>query len=274
MDMFLERHASRAPRRGASPPIVLIHGLGGDRRTWEPVVQGLTAEYDVVVVELPGFGESRPLPASVEPTPEALAHAVLDRLRSAGIKRFHAVGHGLGGWIALELGELAGDAVISVTGLTPAGFWPHPSGERQRKAIRAARRWAPVTPLVFMIPFMRNGILVGSLGGPGGLSYREGLELMRSYTAATDYVRVNDAMLARVYNVTRRMTPLAKRIPVFLVWAADDRMVTPPAVRPPDGIFQHVIQDAGHMPTYDQPDRTVFVLLAAADKGAQLAEAA
>eukprot|EP00611_Tribonema_gayanum_P003618 TRINITY_DN12881_c0_g1_i2.p1 TRINITY_DN12881_c0_g1~~TRINITY_DN12881_c0_g1_i2.p1 ORF type:complete len:189 (+),score=24.05 TRINITY_DN12881_c0_g1_i2:30-569(+) len=143
--MYLERHASRAPRRGTSPPVVLIHGLGGDRRTWTPVVQGLTAEYDVVVVELPGFGESRPLPSSVEPSPDALAQAVLARLRSAGVQRFHAVGHGLGGWIALELGEIAGDAVISVTGLTPAGFWPHPSGERQRKAIRSARRWAPIT---------------------------------------------------------------------------------------------------------------------------------
>lgn len=274
MDMYLERHPSRSPRRDSPAPIVLIHGLGGDRRTWAPVVHGLTAEYDVVVVELPGFGASRALPANVEPSPEALATAVLDRVRQAGIRRFHAFGHGLGGWIALELGELAPEAIVSVTGVAPAGFWPHPTGERQRRAIRSAKRWAALTPIVFTLPFMRNGLLVGTLGGPGGLSYGEGLELMRSYTAADDYVRVNDAMLARVYNVTRRMTPLAKRIPVFLVWGEDDRMVTPPAVRPPDGVFQHVIQDAGHMPTYDQPDRTVFVLLAAADKGTQLAEAA
>lgn len=274
MDMYLERHPCRGPRRDAPAPIVLVHGLGGDRRTWAPVVHGLTAEYDVVVLELPGFGASRALPSNVEPSPAALAAAVLDRVRQAGITRFHAFGHGLGGWIALELAELAPDAVVSVTGVAPAGFWPHPTGERQRRAIRSARRWAPLTPLVFAIPFMRNGLLVSMLGGPGGLSYGEGMELMRSYTAADDYARVNDAMLARVYNVTRRMTPLAKRIPVFLVWGADDRMVTPPAVRPPDGVFQHVLQEAGHMPMYDQPDRTVFVLLAAADKGTTLAEAA
>lgn len=272
--MYLQRHASRSGRRDVAPPVVLIPGLGGDRRTWAPVIHGLTEFYDVVVVELPGFGESRSLPSNVDPTPQALAEAVLGRLRQDGIRRFHAIGHGLGGWVALELAEKETDGVISVTGLAPAGFWPHPSGQRQRRAIRNAKRWAALTPLVFTLPFMRNGLLVGTLGGPGGLGYGEGLELMRGYTASRDEERVNDAMLAQVYNVTRRLTPLAKRIPVFLVWAAEDRMVTPPAVSPPEGVFQHVIQGAGHMPTYDQPDRTVEVLLAAVDKGLMLAEAA
>lgn len=210
MAMYLERHPPRSPRRDAPAPIVLIHGLGGDRRTWAPVVHGLTAEYEVVVVGLPGFGASRALPVNVEPTPEALAAAVLDRVRQAGIQRFHAFGHGLGGWIALELGEMAPEAVVSVTGVGPAGFWPHPSGERQRRAIRSAKRWSFLTPLGFVLPFMRNGILVSTLGGPGGLSYGQGRELMRSSTSSDDGVRVNDAMLARVHNVTRRMTPLAE----------------------------------------------------------------
>lgn len=274
MGMFLQRHPSRSGRRDSVPPVVLIPGLGGDRRTWAPVIHGMTEFYDVVVVELPGFGDSTSLPSNVEPSPEALADAVLQRLHADGIRRFHVVGHGLGGWVALELGDKAEGEVVSVTGLAPAGFWPHPSGERQRKAIKSAKRWAPLTPFVFAIPFMRNGLLVGMLGGPGGLGYGEGMELMRSYTSSRDDVRVNDAMLARVYNVTRRMTPLAKRVPVFMVWSADDRMVTPPRVRPPEGVFQHVLQDAGHMPTYDQPERTVEVLLAAVDKGLMLAEAA
>jgi pimeloyl-ACP methyl ester carboxylesterase len=273
MDMYLERHPSRSRRRDASPPVVLIHGLGGDRSTWKHVIDGITEFYDVVVVEVPGFGRSRPLPADVTPTPRALAETVHGHLRANGIKRFHLVGHGLGGWLALEIGDLAPDGVVSVTGLCPAGFWPHPSGDRQRKAIRSARRWSAVVPLVFTLPFMRNGLLVGTLGGPGGLPYSDALEIMRAYGAADDYVRVNDAMLAEVYNVTRRLTPLAKRVPVFLVWAGDDRMVTPPKITPPEGVYQHVIPYAGHMPTFDEPERCVEVLLAAVDKGMMLTEA-
>ena len=61
--------------RGAGPPLVLLHPLGGDRRVWDPVLEPLSAERTVVVVDLPGFGESPPLTET--PTPAALARALL-----------------------------------------------------------------------------------------------------------------------------------------------------------------------------------------------------
>lgn len=271
MDMHLERHPTRARRRTPAPPVVLVHGLGGDRHVWDPVLRGLTEEYDVVVVELPGFGDSPAL--SDEPTPGALAAAVGARLHGAGLHRFHLVGHGLGGWVALELAE-RDEGAASVTGLAPAGFWPHPSGERHRRAIASIRRWGAVAPLVLALPPVRDGVLVAGHGGPGGLTFSAAMAVVRGYLHADDYRRVSDAMLSRVYDVTRRMTPLALRIPVFLVWAGQDRLVTPPAVSPPDGVFQHVMQQSGHLTTLDEPDRTVDVLLAAVDKGQMLAAAA
>lgn len=271
MDMQLERHATRARRRTPAPPVVLVHGLGGDRHVWDPVLEGLTDEYDVVVVELPGFGSSPAL--REEPTPAALASALGDRLREAGLRRFHLVGHGLGGWVALELAE-RDEGAASVTGLAPAGFWPHPSGERHRRAIASARRWGPVAALVLALPPVRDSVIAAAHGGPGGLSFAAAMAVVRGYRAADDYRRVSDAMLSRVYDVTRRMTPLAGRIPVFLVWADDDRLVTPPAVSPPDGVYQHVMHDSGHLATHDDPGRTVEVLLAAVDKGQMLAAAA
>jgi pimeloyl-ACP methyl ester carboxylesterase len=281
MATYLERHPSRAPspdgRDADDPtdaPFVLVHGLGGDRHTWRPVIDGLTAERDVLVVELPGFGASTPLPEELEPSPVALAAAVLRRLDEAGVGRFHVVGHSLGGWVALELADLAPSRVVSVTALTPAGFWPQPLSERQGRAITIGRRLSPLLPLLFAFPFLRGGVLAGALGGPGRFGYRDALRIVRGYVGATDYERVNAAMRRRVFDVTLRLTPLAARIPVFVVWADEDRMVSPPAVRPPEGVFQHVLLGAGHLPTYDQPDRTTFVLLAAADKGSTLAQAA
>ena len=58
-------------RTGSGPPIVLMHGIGLDRRIWDPVVPLLAREHEVVAVDLPGFGESAPL--SGTPTVEALA---------------------------------------------------------------------------------------------------------------------------------------------------------------------------------------------------------
>lgn len=43
-------------RRGRGHPLLLIHGLGGSHRSWDPVIDVLTANRDVLAVDLPGFG--------------------------------------------------------------------------------------------------------------------------------------------------------------------------------------------------------------------------
>lgn len=63
----------------------------------------LARRFDVIAVDLPGFGESEPLPPHVEPTPAVLAARVGDFLDRQGITTPHAAGNSLSGWIALEL---------------------------------------------------------------------------------------------------------------------------------------------------------------------------
>lgn len=45
-------------RTGAGPPLLLIHGLGATRRIWDPQIERLAAEREVIAVDMPGFGES------------------------------------------------------------------------------------------------------------------------------------------------------------------------------------------------------------------------
>ena len=55
-------------------------------------------------------------------------------LDGLGIARAHLAGNSLGGWVALELAGLS--RALSVTGLSPAGFWarsPSPSPPPQRR---------------------------------------------------------------------------------------------------------------------------------------------
>ena len=48
-------------RAGSGEPLVLIHGIGSRWQVWEPVLDRLAAERDVVALDLPGFAAS-PMP--------------------------------------------------------------------------------------------------------------------------------------------------------------------------------------------------------------------
>ena len=79
-------------RRGRGAPIVLLHALGSSRHSFDPIIPALAMQFDVIAIDLPGFGDSKPLPASVEPTPAALAAAVAEQLDQLGVRSPHLVG--------------------------------------------------------------------------------------------------------------------------------------------------------------------------------------
>jgi len=127
-------------RTGAGPPLVLIHGIGSRRGAWRPVVEQLAAERETVALDLPGFGDSPPLPPGTAPTVDALADAVEAFIGAQGLARPHVAGNSLGGGIALELGRRG--AVRSVAALSPVGFWTPAEVRAGGVALRVSHRLA------------------------------------------------------------------------------------------------------------------------------------
>src|SRR3954451_14127869 len=113
--MALDHH-----RGGLGAPLVLVHGIGHTWRGWNPMLPLLEERFDVLGVDLPGFGYSAPFPPSVDSTPEALADAVEDEMSLAGFDRAHIAGNSLGGWVALERARRG--RAETVTALSPAGL--------------------------------------------------------------------------------------------------------------------------------------------------------
>src|SRR4051812_30410237 len=105
-------------RRGAGEPLVLLHGQGLSRRSWDPVVDLLADHFDVIAVDLPGHGRSPRQPAGAGYAPNDLARAVAELLDELGLRTAHVAGNSLGGWVALELGRLGRGR--AVTALAPA----------------------------------------------------------------------------------------------------------------------------------------------------------
>lgn len=242
-------------RTGDGPPLVLLHPLGADRRVWTPIVGPLAATYDVITVDLPGFGQSPPL-RRVTPSPRALAETVTGLLGDLGVERAHVVGNSLGGWVALEL-ALAGGAA-RVTAIAPAGLWSAPLVPKPSLAHRIARVLEPLIEPAARTRRGRRLLLSGSVAYPERVPRRDAAHLVRAYARAPGFVAVNDAMRATTFTALGQI-----RCPVTLVWPEHDRLVERPASLPGNATSV-TLPDAGHVPMWDAPAALV-TLIATAD---------
>jgi pimeloyl-ACP methyl ester carboxylesterase len=126
-------------RIGAGAPLVLLHGIGMSRRVWDPVIPVLAERFDVIAVDLPGFGDS-PLRIDGAGDPATLAASVADLLDELDITAPHVAGNSLGGWVAIELAARRRPA--SLTLLSPAGMWRNSTPVYCRISLRASRSLA------------------------------------------------------------------------------------------------------------------------------------
>ena len=106
----------RAGPRG-DLPVVLLHAGIADRRMWDPQWADLTAERDVVRLDLRGFGESVTAPdAALCPVGDVLA-----TLTELGITRCHLVGASFGAGVAVEAALRRPPLVASLLLSAPVG---------------------------------------------------------------------------------------------------------------------------------------------------------
>ncbi len=85
---------------GSGPTIILLHSLLSDRGSLEPVVPLLQSNFRLVMLDLPGFGETAALAGGISDAAEQLAGAI-DVL--CGKERPLVFGNGYGSFIALAL---------------------------------------------------------------------------------------------------------------------------------------------------------------------------
>jgi pimeloyl-ACP methyl ester carboxylesterase len=82
-----------------APPAVFIHGLGGNRFSWEPQLGALADVRQCLACDLPGYGKSAGVPGTL---PE-LASLIADWIASLGRGPADVVGLSFGGMVAQHL---------------------------------------------------------------------------------------------------------------------------------------------------------------------------
>ena len=94
------------------PTLVLLHGSPGAAANFDRLAPLLSERFDVLAIDLPGFGGS----SKWLPSYSTRAHAryVLDVLDQAGIDAAHVLGFSMGSGVALELHDLAPERIASL----------------------------------------------------------------------------------------------------------------------------------------------------------------
>jgi len=214
----------------------------------------LERRFDVLAVDVPGFGRSDPLPSGVDSTPEALADAVERELLAAGFDSAHISGNSLGGWIALELARRG--RARTVTAISPAGLQHGREKDWGAGILRGMRWLARTSPAPDMA--LRNPVTRSLLAGPSvARPWRYDPDLL---IEATELFADNagfDATLPHTFHAQPRgLTTLD--VPVLLLWGKLDVILLPRQGRRFErlipGAELRYISGAGHVPMTDVPD--------------------
>ena len=88
--------------KGQGAPLVLLHGLGNNYKSWSFVLENINyRKWRVIAIDLLGFGDA-PKP-NVAYTPKDHAEAIMATLDALGIEEAVFAGHSMGCIIAIEI---------------------------------------------------------------------------------------------------------------------------------------------------------------------------
>jgi 3-oxoadipate enol-lactonase len=241
-------------RRGAGPPVVLIHGLGYARWGWEPVADRLADSFEVVLLDNRGIGASDAPPGPY--TCAEMAADVVAVLDEAGVERAHVVGTSLGGMVAQEL-VLAAPARVDRLVLvctTPGGPKAAPMPAPTVELIAAA---PSLEPLVALRRFVENALAPNPAG-----ELVDRILTHRIATAQPPAAWAAQAAAGMSFDAWERATQI--EAPTLVVHGTEDVVVDPANAallgeRIP-GARVELFDGCGHLLFWEEPARFVEVV--------------
>ncbi len=91
-------------RRGQGAPLVLIHGYPLDHSIWEELVPLLEPDFDLIIPDMRGFGDSDVMPA--DDSILEYASDIAGLLSQLRINKAYVAGHSMGGYVALAFARM------------------------------------------------------------------------------------------------------------------------------------------------------------------------
>ncbi|MGH2788399.1 MAG: acetoin dehydrogenase dihydrolipoyllysine-residue acetyltransferase subunit [Actinomycetota bacterium] len=219
------------------PPLVLLHGFGGDLNNWLFNWEVLAEHRTVYALDLPGHGESSKHVGGFKDMVDALGGFLDDR----DVARACLAGHSMGGAVALQFALDNPDRVASLVLIDSAGLGDEINAGYINGFIEAGKRreLKEVLKLLFADPEVVSRQMVDDV-----LRYKR----LDGVDAALR------SLAGDLFPEGRQSVVLAPRLPevaapVLVIWGRVDQIL--PAAHAqalPDDVRVEVLDDAGHSP--------------------------
>jgi pimeloyl-ACP methyl ester carboxylesterase len=267
--LTIHGHKRAFVKVGNGPVLLMLHGLGCDHTTWDPVIDILARRYTVIAPDLLGHGRSDKPRADY--SVGGYANGMRDLLTSLGIDRVTVVGHSFGGGVAMQFAYQFPERTERLVLVGSGGLGPEVT-----PVIRAI-----TTPGFHqaMRMLMLPGVRHATTGAMRALS-RSGWQCTRDLDEVADiYESFKDpASRHAIRHVVRAVVDwqgqivtmadrayLTEEMPMAVVWGRNDQVIPVAhannAARLAPGARVTVIPNAGHFPHKDHPERFAKILL-------------
>ena len=259
-------HWSEIGPESEATPVVLLHGLNNSSRSWSYVAPLLAKDRRVLMLDLPGHGESaRP---NVGYALDWYAHIVALWLQSVGLERCDVIGHSFGGGVAqmllLECPERIRRLVLVAAGGLgkEVGFW-----------LRLAS--LPLVVEHFGQPFMALGTQLAFLSIRHSVP-RADIAQLGKFNAQSGSARAFARTVRDVVNLRGQRRNFFKRVSevkqlpaVLVVWGDRDKLIPIEQGRAFSTMLQGSVfkafEGAGHYLHNEQPEAFARVVRAFLD---------
>ena len=195
---------------GHGEPLVVIHGGGGDARTWLDNISELGEKFTVYAPDLPGFGGSEPLEGNYF-IPE-LSEFIDKFATSLGLEEFHVMGHSLGGGVALDYALRSPHKIKKLVLISSLCLGSE------------IAFWIRLLSIPALIKYTSSLFLAVSRGIKWLLKYLNPAELIITMTPASLAIGSNiTTFKQQTHILENRLSEV--RMPTLLVWGGKDPVV-------------------------------------------------
>jgi pimeloyl-ACP methyl ester carboxylesterase len=245
---------------GQGPLIVLVHGYTGSKENWLPVMRQLARSHRVIAVDLPGWGESMPVPGA-DYGPTAQAERLSAFLQSEREPAALLVGHSMGGMISGLMATAHPQQVERIVFMSSAGV-RFKENEFARRVLKGDNPFA-VYEVDSFRGFLHEFVFANAPYVPEPMlgAIVEQRKTRRDFEQRVfTQIRIGPEAF-----LLQQRLPLIQS-PAGLLWCDGDRIIDPSAAPAfAAGLKSsetRILKGCGHMPMMEQPGAVAEFLLA------------